>query len=390
MPELANRVRGFGTTIFTTINALAAKHNAINLGQGAPNFNGPQSMLDTAADTLRAGTHNQYAPGWGSPALREAVITHAKRFYNLDYDLNDGVVITNGATEGIFDSLYGSIDPGDEVIVIEPYFDIYVPIIQTAGAVPVYVPLQPPGWTLPADALRAAFSDRTRAILINTPNNPTGHVFSRDELALIAELCIQHDAICITDEVYEHLVYDDARHIPIAALPGMFERTLTISSVAKSFSATGWKIGWVAGHPHLMQGVWRAHQLVSFAIFHPGQIGAAHALHLPDDYFAGLLADYAGKREMLMQGLDAAGLRYHTPPGAFYIMADFSGVFDGSSDVFTERLIQEVGVACIPPGSFYSDDHRHLSAHYVRFAFCKTDDMLEAACERLATLPQNF
>lgn len=386
MPELANRVRGFGTTIFTTINALAAEHDAINLGQGAPNFNGPDSMLAAAADALRSGAYNQYANGWGAPVLREAVADHAHRFYGMDVDPNGGVVITCGATEGIFDAIYGSIDPGDEVILIEPFYDIYVPCVETAGGVPVYVPLRPPDWSLDVDALRAAFNEKTRAIVVNTPNNPTGHVFSQSERELIAELCIQYDAICITDEVYEHLVYDGDTQTPIATLPGMFERTLRISSVAKSFSATGWKIGWVTGHPDLMQGVWRAHQLVSFAIFHPGQIGVAHALCLPDDYYTELADMYTKKRALMMEGLDAAGLRYQAPDGAFYIMADFSDVFDGDNEAFTRHLISEVGVACIPPGSFYSVEHRHIAQNYVRFAFCKTDDVLHAACERLATL----
>ncbi len=388
MPELAQKVRGFGTTIFTTINALAAEHDALNLGQGAPNFDTPPSVVQAAVDALQSGKYSQYANGWGAPVLREAVAAHAKRFYDMDIDPEGGVVVTCGATEGIFDALYGCIDPGDEVIVIEPFYDIYVPIITTAGGVPVYVPLQPPDWTLNEAALRSAFSDRTRAIIINTPNNPTGRMFSADELALIAELCIQHDAICISDEVYEHMVYDGAKQTPIGKLPGMFERNLRVSSVAKTFSATGWKIGWVTGHPDLIQGAWRAHQLVSFAIFHAGQVGVAHALSLPDDYYAELLESYTRKRALMMQGLDAAGLRYTVPQGAFYIMADFSDVFDGDSMQFAQHLIREVGVASIPPGSFYCDDHRHIAQQYVRFAFCKTDDLLEAACEKLATLRQ--
>ena len=386
MPHLSRRMSGYGTTIFSQINALAAQHDAVNLGQGAPNFDGPDDVIQAASDALLSGNYNQYANGWGAPALREAIAAHARRFYNMDIDPDTQVMVTCGATEGIFSSIYGSIDPGDEVIVIEPYYDIYVPTIETAGGVPVYVPLQPPDWRLDVDALRAAFSERTRAIVINTPNNPTGRVFSRAELQAIADLCIEHDAICICDEVYEHIRYDDNAHIPIATLPGMFERTLRIGSVAKSFSITGWKIGWVTGPAHLLQGVFRAHQLTTFAIFHPGQIGAAHALCLPDDYFQQLGQDYAHKRALMLQGLDAAGLRYHAPEGAFYVMADFSDHFEGDSFGFAQHLIEEVGVASIPPGTFYSDEHRHLANHYVRFAFCKTDDVLYQACEKLSNL----
>jgi N-succinyldiaminopimelate aminotransferase len=388
MPTLANRMQGFGTTIFTTINALADEHNAINLGQGAPNFDTPPDVVQALVDAMHSGKYSQYANGWGAPVLRQAVADHSARFYDLTINPDTEVVVTVGATGGLFDALYGSIDPGDEVIVIEPFYDIYVPIIETAGGVVRYVPLQPPTWTIDEAALRAAFNERTRAIVINTPNNPTGRVFSNDELNLIADLCIQYDAICISDEVYEHLTYDGARHTPIATLPGMFERNLRVSSMAKTFSATGWKIGWVTGPANLMQGVWRAHQLTSFAIFHAGQMGAAHALNMADDYFNAFNALYDRKRDLLLEGLNAAGLKPLHPQGAFYIMADFSDLHDGGSMAFTEFLASKVGVACIPPGSFYSDNHRHIGDKHVRFAYCKTDDVLEAACERLATLKQ--
>lgn len=386
MPQLAKRVQKYGTTIFTEINNLAAQYETVNLGQGKPDYDGPQSMIEAAVSAFRSGNFNQYAPGFGAPVLREAIADHAQRFYGVDLNTNGGIIVTCGATEAIFAAVAGSIDPGDEVIVIEPFYDIYVPSIEMAGGTPVYVPLDAPDWTLDAEKLRAAFTGRTRAIMINTPNNPTGRTFTRAELETIAALCVEHDALCIADEVYEHLTYDNAQHIPISTLPGMFERTISISSIAKTFSATGWKIGWVTGHPDMIAGVWRAHQLMAFAINHPSQIGAAHALHLGDDYYAGLDEMYQRKRTLILQGLDAAGLRYTTPNGAFYVLADFSDVFDGEDVAFVQHLITEIGVAAIPPSAFYSDSHKAIASHYVRFAYCKRDTSLEAACERLSKL----
>lgn len=387
MPDLASRVSKYGTTIFTEINNLAAQYDTVDLGQGRPDFDTPPSVVAAAVDALQSGKYSQYAPGYGAPALCHAISDHVKRFYELDVDPNGGVLVTCGATEGIFAAIMGSIDPGDEVILIEPFYDIYVPCVEMSGGIPVYVPLQPPNWELNADALKAAFSERTRAIVINSPNNPTGRVFNAEERQLIADLCIQYDVICIADEVYEHMVYGDLSHTPLAILPGMFERTLTISSVAKTFSATGWKIGWVYGDPKLVTGVFRAHQLMSFAIHHPGQIGVAHALNLGDDYYHDLKTMYTKKRDLLVQGLNAASLPHFVPEGAFYIMADFSGVYNAGNDAaFVRHLISEIGVAGIPPSAFYSPDHQHMVANYVRFAFCKTDETIEAACERLLKL----
>lgn len=386
MPQLAKRVQKYGTTIFTEINNLAAQYDTVNLGQGKPDYDGPESMIEAAVSAFRSGNFNQYAPGFGAPVLREAIADHARRFYGLALDTNGGIIVTCGATEAIYAAVAGSIDPGDEVIVIEPFYDIYVPSIEMAGGVPVYVPLDAPDWTLDADKLRAAFTERTRAIMINTPNNPTGRTFTRAELEAIAALCVEHDTLCIADEVYEHLTYDDAQHIPIATLAGMFERTISISSIAKTFSATGWKIGWVTGHPDIIAGVWRAHQLMAFAINHPSQIGAAHALHLGDDYYTELDATYQRKRVLMLQGLDAAGLRYTVPDGAFYVLADFSDVFDGDDVAFVRHLITEIGVAAIPPSAFFSEAHKPLARNHVRFAYCKRNDSLEAACERLSKL----
>lgn len=329
MPRMSSRVAPFGTTIFTEINQLAAQHNAINLGQGKPDFDGPADIVGAAMNALRGAHYNQYAPGWGSPSLRNAVAAHTNRFYGLDIDSNAGVLITAGATEGVFSSVMGLVDRGDEVIVIEPYFDSYVPNIVMAGATPIYVPLHPPDWTFDPAEMRAAFNSKTRAIILNTPQNPTGRVFTLEELTLIADLCKQHDVTVISDEVYEHLVFDTAQHIAIATLPHMFERTVTVSSLGKTFSVTGWKIGWVYGAPELIKGVAQAHQFITFAVNHPAQEAAAYALSLPGTYFEDFQAMYTAKRDLLMTALTGAGLNARTPEGTYFVMADFSDVFDG-------------------------------------------------------------
>lgn len=386
MLSIAKRVAAFGTTIFTEINELALKHNAINLGQGRPDFDGPADIVAAEVAALQDGKHNQYAPGAGTLGMRRAVADHAGRFYDLDVDAASGVIITAGATEGVFSSILGLIDAGDEVIVIEPYFDSYVPNLQWVGAKPVYVPLRPPVWTLDPAELRAAFSPRTKAILLNTPQNPTGRVLTRDELQMIADLCIEFDAIVIADDVYEHLVFGEAQHVPMAALPGMFERTVTVSSLGKSYSVTGWKIGWVYGPPALIAGVGRAHQFVTFAAHHPAQMAAAYALSLPGTYYEDFLSMYSVKRDLMMQALHGAGLKASAPEGTYFVMADFSELFDGDDVEFSRYLTSEIGVACIPPSVFYAPEHADIGRRYARFAFCKHDDTLREAGERLAKL----
>jgi N-succinyldiaminopimelate aminotransferase len=379
-------VETFGTTIFTEINELALQYNALNLGQGKPDFDTPTDIVMQLVQSLQSGKANQYAPGTGTSALRHAVASHAARFYGLDVDPAKGVIVTAGATEGIFASVMGLVDPGDEVIVIEPVYDSYVPSITMAGAIPVYVPLHPPTWTLDPDQLRAAFTQKTRALILNSPHNPTGRVFTRQELSLIAELCIEHDVTVICDEVYEHLTLGDAHYISIATLPGMFERTVIVSSVGKSFSATGWKVGWVYGQPELVEGVLRAHQFITFAVHHPSQRAVAYALNLPDSYYAELRATYEAKCQLLMSSLEGSGLRYSMSEGTYFLMADFSDVFKGTPYEFAHYLIKEIGVACIPPETFYSPQHVDICKNYVRFSFCKTDEALVQVKERLARL----
>jgi N-succinyldiaminopimelate aminotransferase len=386
MSTSASRVATFGTTIFTEVNTLAQQYNALNLGQGKPDFDAPQDVIMQLVHAAQSGQHNQYAPGPGTASLRQAVVDHAARFYNLDINPVGGVVVTSGATEGIFSAILGLVDPGDEVIVIEPYYDSYVPDIIMANAVPVYVPLHPPAWTFDTDELRSAFTRKPRALILNTPQNPTGRVFTHQELMLIAELCIEHDVTVIADEVYEHLLFAPAQHIPIATLPGMFERTVTVSSGGKLFSATGWKVGWVYGPPDLVEGVARAHQFVTFAVHHPSQEAIAYALNLPGTYYETFKAMYETKRQLMMSALDSGGLKYCAPQGTYFMMADYSQVFNGTPMEFTHYLVKEVGVPCIPPESFYSQEHRNIGHGYVRFAFCKSDDILQQVKERLAKL----
>ena len=386
MPKISDRVAGFGTTIFTEINMLAQQHNALNLGQGKPDFDTSREVISALEAAANAGTRNQYAPGNGVPELQQAVADHASRFYNLNIDPKAGVVVTAGATEAVFSSVLGLIDKGDEVIVIEPYFDSYVPNITMAGAIPVFVPLHPPTWTFDPDELRAAFNTKTRAILLNTPHNPSGRVFTLEEMTMIADLCKEHDVTVISDEVYEHLVFDPFKHIPMATLPGMLERTITVSSMGKTFSATGWKIGWVYGTPELVKGVSQAHQFVTFAVNHPAQVAAAAALNFPGTYFEDFQAMYTAKRDLLMRGLNNSGMKAFQPEGTFFVMADFAEVFDGDDIEFARYLTSEIGVACIPPTFFYSNEHAHMASTQARFAFCKSDATLQEAGERLAGL----
>jgi len=386
MPTFANRVAPFGTTIFTEINTLAQQFQAVNLGQGRPDFDGPSEAIEAAIRALQGNTANQYAPGPGHMGLREGIARHAGIFYDLDIDPVSGVVVTAGATQGVFSAIVGLVDPGDEVIIIEPYFDSYVPGVIMASATPVFVPMHPPNWTFVEEELRSAFNENTKAIILNTPNNPTGRVYTREELQLIADLCIEHDVIVISDEVYEHLIYEGHQHIAIASLDGMFERTVTVGSAGKTFGMTGWKIGWVYGHPELMKGVWRAHQFIVFATNHPAQEAVAHAFTLGNTYYEEYQALYTRKRDLVMQVIDAAGMTAIQPEGTYFVMGDFSQIFEGNDVEFCKHLIENIGVATIPPSAFFSPDHKYLAENHIRFAFCKNDETLEKAAELMVKL----
>ncbi len=381
-PALSRKLDSFGTTIFTEMTRLANEHGAINLAQGFPDFDGPEFAREAAVAAIRAG-HGQYARMTGIPEIHRALAAKYRRDWNLDYAPDNELTVTSGATEAIFSAIQGVCDAGDEVVLFEPYYDSYKASVAMAGAVPRVVTLHAPDWTFDPRELEAAFTEKTRALLLNTPHNPTGKVFSRDELETLAALCRLRDALCITDEVYEHLVYE-GRHVPMATLPGMRERTITISSFGKTFSLTGWKIGWAAAPPELTAAVRAAHQFVTFATATPLQHGAAFALAAGPEYYAELLADYLERRTYLSRELARIGFALRPPQGTYFVCADFRRFGFDDDRAFVRHMIEEIGVAAIPPSVFY--DHAERGRHYVRFAFCKKRSTLEAAVARLEAL----
>jgi N-succinyldiaminopimelate aminotransferase len=373
---VASRLAGFGTTIFTEMSALAERTGAINLGQGFPDFDGPGEVLEAAAAAMRAG-HNQYAPLAGVPALRDAIAEHQARFYGLEVD---DVQVTFGATEAIAAGMLGLLEPGDEVIVFEPLYDSYAASIAMAGGRRRVVTLHPPDWAFDPDELAAAVTARTRLVLLNSPHNPTGKVFSGDELESVAALCREHDLVALSDEVYEHLVYEGV-HVPLATLEGMAGRTLTISSLGKTFSVTGWKTGWATGPRELVAAVRAAKQFLSFAGATPLQHAGAAALGLGDEFYAALTASFVAKRDRLCAGLEAAGLEPLRPAGTYFVNARVDG--DGAQ--FCRELPERAGVVAIPTSVFY--DHPEVGRELVRFAFCKRDSVIDEAAGKLAHAP---
>jgi N-succinyldiaminopimelate aminotransferase len=371
----------FTTTVFAEMSALAARTGAINLGQGFPDTDGPQSLLEDAVAAIRGGA-NQYPPGPGVPALREAVAAHQERFYGLRVDPDD-VLVTVGATEAIAATVCALTNSGDEVVTFEPYYDGYAATIALAGATRRTVALRSPDFAVDTDALRAAFGPRTRLVLLNTPHNPTGKVFTRAELELVAELAVEHDAIVVSDEVYEHMTYG-VPHVPIATLPGMAERTVTISSAGKTFSVTGWKVGWLHGPTELVAAARAVKQFLTFVGSGPFQPAVAKALALPDGYFAGMRADLAGKRDLLAAGLDAAGFAVNRPDGTYFVTADAAPLGYTDAMALCWDLPALAGVVGVPVSVFHDDPTAAPSL--VRFAFCKQDAVLAEAVERLAGL----
>jgi N-succinyldiaminopimelate aminotransferase len=384
MPKPLNpNFAALGTTVFTVMSALAQQHGAVNLGQGFPDTDGPSEIREEAARRLVAGP-NQYAPMPGAPELRQAVAAHDRRFYGLDYDWRSEVLVTSGATEAIADCLMALLSPGDEVVMFAPFYDCYLPMVRQAGGIARVIALQPPDWTVSTAALQSAFTDKTKLVLLNTPMNPAGKVFGHDEIALIADAVTAHDAYALCDEVYEHITFDGRPHIPLATLPGMRDRTLRIGSAGKTFSLTGWKVGYVSGPARLVGAVEKAHQFVTFATNGALQHAVARGLALPDSYFAGLAAAQRQKRDRLRASLDRVGLRTLPCHGTYFITSDISRLgFNGSDYDFCRHLTEKAGVAAIPLSVFYHPDGRDTPNHLIRFCFAKKDDVLDAAAQRL-------
>ncbi|MFE0105724.1 pyridoxal phosphate-dependent aminotransferase [Streptomyces sp. NPDC059009] len=385
-PLLNRRLAEFGTTIFAEMSALAVQTGAINLGQGFPDTDGPEEIREAAVRALRDGRGNQYPPGPGVPELRQAVSAHQSAVYGLAYDPDREVLVTAGATEAIAASLLALVEPGDEVIALEPYYDSYAASIALAGGRRVPVTLRPGEgrFRLDLDELRDAVTDRTRLLLLNTPHNPTGTVLTRAELTAIAELAVERDLLVITDEVYEHLVFDEAEHIPLASFPGMRERTVTIGSAGKTFSFTGWKVGWVTSTPELVTAVRSAKQFLTYVSSGPFQYAVAEALALPDSYFASFRADMRAKRDVLAAGLTEAGFEVYRPQGTYFITTDIRPLGESDGFAFCRALPERIGVVAIPNAVFY--DHKETGAPFVRFAFCKQTSVLEEAAARLKSL----
>jgi aspartate/methionine/tyrosine aminotransferase len=374
------KAASFTESVIREMTRLADLHGAINLGQGFPDFPAPPSVKDAAMRAI-ADDHNQYPVTWGVPAFREAIAAKYTRDYGMTLDPETDICVTCGSTEAMIATMLGILDPGDEVVIFEPFYENYRPDSILSGAVPRLVTLHAPDWTFDEADLRGAFSDRTRAIVINSPNNPTGKVFTREELSLIAELCIEHGAIAVTDEIYEHITYDGTKHVPVATLDGMADRTVTISALSKTYAVTGWRVGWAIASPPLMAGIRPVHDFMTVAAAAPLQIAGVTALELPSSYYDEMVAGYAERRDVMMTILAEAGFEAATPAGAYYVMADCSHLGVGDDIAVATTMVEQVGVACVPGSSFFADPAH--GAHLVRFAFCKTIQTLQEAGDRL-------
>ena len=384
-PLLNRRLAGLGTTIFAEMSARALATGSVNLGQGFPDEDGPREVAQAAADAILHGRGNQYPPGPGIPELRAAIAAHQKRWYGLSCDPDTEVLVTAGATEAIAAALIALVEPGDEVIAFEPYYDSYAANIAMAGGIRVPVTLRPPSFRPDLDALGDKITERTRLILLNTPHNPTGTVFTFDELEQIARLAAEHDLLVITDEVYEHLIYDGQHH-PLVQFPGMRERTVSVSSAGKTFSFTGWKIGWVTATPELVTAVRTAKQFLTYVSGGPFQYAVAEALALPDSYYTGLRDDLRAKRDLLADGLRDLGFTVYQPDGTYFVTTDIAGLGETDGVEFCLALPERAGVVAIPSAVFYDD--KQAGKTQVRFAFCKREEVLREALARLAAIPR--
>ncbi len=379
-PRTARRLHRIPPTIFSEMSALAVRTGALNLGQGFPDVDGPASVVEAAVDALRGGC-NQYAPGIGVPALREAVAAHQARHYGIELDPATEVAVTAGATEGIAAAILALVDPGDEVVVLEPFYDSYVATIEMAGGVRRPVTLRAPDFRLDVDALRAAVTDRTTVLLLNSPHNPTGAVLTHEELEAVAAVAIEHDLVVVTDEVYEHLVYDGARHIPLCTLPGMWERTVSISSAGKTFSLTGWKVGWVTGPADLVLTVVAAKQWLTFTNAAPLQPAIAHALDRESGFYETLAKELEAKRDLLCAGLSALDMDVFVPQATYFVNTDVRRYGHADAMEFCLALPERAGVVAIPAQAFYDDQEE--GRHKVRWAFCKETPVIEEGVRRL-------
>jgi aminotransferase len=377
---LAQRVQFFTESVIREMTRLANQHGAVNLGQGMPDFETPQELKDAACQAIR-DDYNQYAITWGAPLLRQAIAEKVRRFNGIPCDPNENVTVCCGATECMMATMLSLVNPGDEVVIFQPFYENYGPDALLSGAKPVWVPLHPPDWHIDFDELRRAFSSRTRAIILNTPNNPTGKVFTRAELTHIAELCQEFDAYALADEIYEYIIYTDEPHVSIASLPGMLERTVTVSGLSKTFSITGWRLGYCIAPAEVTRGIRKVHDFLTVGAPHPLQMAAAAALAFPQSYYDKLREDYRRRRGILLPYLRDAGFEHATPDGAYYVMTDVAGL-GGTDDVeFVRRMVQTVGVAAVPGSSFYSP--KQLGRTKVRFMWAKRDETLHESGRRL-------
>jgi aminotransferase len=384
MGRVSAKSERFTESVIREMTRLARAHDAINLAQGFPDFDPPDVVQEAACAAIRGGV-NQYAITWGAPGLRAAIAAKARAWNGLAVDPERHVTVCCGSTEAMLSTLLALVDPGDEVVVFEPFYENYGPDAILCGAVPRFVRLREPDWSFDERELARAFGPRTKAIVLNTPNNPTGKVFTRAELEAVAALCARHGTVAVSDEIYEHILYDGARHVSIASLPGMEDLSVTISALSKTYSATGWRVGWAIACEELTGAIRKVHDFATVGAPAPLQEAGAVALRLPESYYRGIAADYARRRDFLLGALEAAGLAPSRPAGAYYVMADFSGLGLDDDRAFAELLVREVGVAAVPGSSFYVDPR--AGRRRVRFNFCKRLETLRAAADRLAGLP---
>jgi aspartate/methionine/tyrosine aminotransferase len=379
-PLLSQKATRFTESVIREMTRLAQTHNALNLAQGMPDFSAPDEIKDAACRAIMDDV-NQYAITWGAKSFRDAIAAKTGSFLNLEVDPEKEITVTCGSTEAMIATLLATIDPGDEVIIFEPFYENYGPDTILSGAIPRFVPLHAPDWHIDFEELEGAFNNHTRAIIINTPNNPTGRVFSREELTFIAGLCRKWNVIAITDEIYEHIIYDGRAHCAIAGIEGMRDRTVTINGMSKTYSVTGWRVGYVIAPPHLTEGIRKVHDFLTVGAPAPLQESGARAMSLPRQYYADLAEAYQNRRNLLLKALRDSGFQCGTPEGAYYIMADFSGLSDLGDIEFSRRLVEDIGIAAVPGSSFFHDPK--MGGNYIRFCFCKKEETLHTARERL-------